>query len=339
MIDANTNRAREGLRVLEDLARFVLNDQPTAAALKSCRHNLTEAVARLLPTDPGTTDRDAEGDVGRTIATDSEGRRPDLRAVAAAAGARVGEALRVIEEAAKTIGDATAIEAVRYRAYDAAGAVARSLAPDAPQWSLCVLITEALCAHPWDRVAEAALAGGADAIQLREKSLPDGELVARARTLVSIAGGARTVINDRPDIALLAGAHAVHLGRGDLSVADARAVAGSGLLVGASCSSADAARSAVRAGASSLGLGAMFGTETKDNPDVRGASLLTEVLSDPDSAALPHLAIGGITPANAREVVAAGARGIAVSSCVCGAGDPAGVCGELSAIVRTGRGS
>jgi thiamine-phosphate pyrophosphorylase len=350
LIDANANRAREGLRVLEDIARFTLADQHLAGELKDLRHTITRTVAELIPTDLALTERSAETDVGRTINAPEEHARSDLRAVARAAGSRTTEALRVLEEAAKVASHGSVeIERARYRAYDAAAAVARGLVPIAPQWPLCVLITGSLCtAHPWERVAELAIEGGATCVQLREKDLPGAEFVRRARALTRIARprGAHVIINDRPDIALLAGADGVHLGQRDLCVADARAVGGARLLVGVSCSSPEDAAGAHADGASMIGIGAMFPTTTKAAPDVRGTSLIgacLDRLPDSDGPAgdghrFPHLAIGGITPGNAREVVEAGARGLAVSSCVCSAGEPGEVCRRLAEVVRAGRG-
>lgn len=331
LIDANANRCREGLRVLEDVARFTLNDRALAEDLKDLRHGVTAGVSAILPTDLGLAQRDAEGDVGREVSTEGERARPDLRAVASAAAGRVGEALRVLEECAKVSGGAAAtFESARYRAYDAGARVINALVPRAPQWKLCVLITESLCNRPWLEVAEAAAAGGADCVQLREKDLPVRTLVGRARALVRAVGGRATVvINDRPEVALLAGAGAVHLGQSDLSPAEARAIAGPGLVVGVSCSSAREASRAVRDGASYLGLGAMFATTSKADPSIRGPALIGEALEDAEVAGMAHLAIGGIGPDNAGEVVRAGARGLAVSSCVCGAEDPEAVCGEL----------
>ncbi len=335
LIDANANRCREGLRVLEDVARFTLNDAGLAEELKNLRHVVTAGVSALLPTDLGLAERDAEGDVGREVSTEGERVRPDLRAVAAAAAGRVGEALRVLEECSKvSAGEGVAFEAARYRAYDAGARVLQSLVPTAPQWKLCVLITESLCRRPWLEVAEAAVAGGADCIQLREKELSVRTVTDRARALLAaVRTKATVVINDRPEVALLAGAPAVHLGQADLTPAEARAIAGPGLIVGVSCSSPREAFRAVRDGASYLGLGAMYATASKANPSVRGPSLIGEVMNDREVATLPHLAIGGICPENAGEVVLAGARGLAVSSCVCGAEDPEAVCRALVGVV------
>jgi thiamine-phosphate pyrophosphorylase len=337
LIDANANRAREGLRVVEDLARFVLNDEGLCAALKGVRHGLGEVLAGL-PVDRGAllAWRDTPGDVGTGLVGAGEGTRAGLPAMCGAAAGRLGEALRVIEEGAKVLGAgqaAAAVEALRYRAYDACAAVERALGTGrARQWRLCVLITEAMCAHHrWERVAELAIEGGADCLQLREKGLDGAELASRARTLVDISRprGVSVIVNDRADVALAAGADGVHVGQGDMRVRDVRRVAGNALLVGVSTANLDQARAAARDGADYCGLGPMFPSSTKPKASLAGVGYLRAYLADPACARLPHLAISGIGPENVGELAAAGCRGVAVSSVVCGAGEPGAVCAVL----------
>jgi len=338
LIDANANRAREGLRVVEDVARFVLDDGGACAELKAIRHGLGEALG-ALPVDRGMllAWRDTAGDVGTTATTVGEATRADLPAVVAAASGRLAEALRAIEEGAKALGAADAAaetERIRYRAYDACGRVERALGTGrAEQWRLCVLITEALCAHhTWERVAELAVEGGADCLQLREKGLETGELVGRALALVAIARprGVAVVVNDRVDVALAAGTDGVHVGQGDMPVREVRKIAGHSLLVGVSTGSAAQARAAASAGADYCGVGPMFASTTKPKA-VAGVGYLREYLADAACARVPHLAIGGITPENVGKLVESGCRGVAVSSVVCGAEAP----GESCAMLRS----
>lgn len=334
ILDANANRAREALRVMEDLARFVLNDDALCADLKAQRHALTSAIG-ALPMDAAQllASRDTPGDVGTEIKTTSELDRPSLHAVAVAAGSRLSEALRSLEEAAKATAApdaARAFERARYAGYTLDKRLRTALGSGlARQWRLCVLLTESLCTHhPWQRVAELALEGGADCIQLREKSLDGGELVRRAAHLLELAKphGASVIVNDRADVALAAGAHGVHLGQTDLSVAHVRGLAGHRLLIGVSTSNLDQARAAARAGADYCGVGPMFPTTTKHKDVIVGPAYLREYLADPIASRLPHLAIGGIDVARAPELWAAGGRGNAVSSAVCGSTDPKGMC-------------
>ena len=339
LIDANANRAREGLRVLEDLARFVLADEDLCSRLKAMRHGLGNALA-ALPIDRGSllAWRDTAGDVGTVVKGAGEGERAGLPAIAAAAAGRLTEALRVIEEGAKGLGApdaAVEVERLRYLAYDAAAATEWALGTGrARQWRLCVLITESLCTHhSWDRVAELAIEGGADCLQLREKTLEGAELVRRARRLVEVAHprGVSVIVNDRADIALAAGADGVHLGQTDMTVRDARRIAGNALLIGVSTSNLDHARAAARDGADYCGLGPMFPSTTKAKDRLAGLDYLRAYLADPACARVPHLAISGIGPEHVGELVAAGCRGVAVSSAVCGAGDPGAACRAIVA--------
>lgn len=363
MLDANANRAREALRVMEDCARFALGDEALTRELKDIRHGVRKAVEALAPfgADGASllASRDTPGDVGTSIATVAEGDREGLRGVATAAGKRAGEALRVIEECAKALmgaGEHEArragrsvpadVEALRYRLYEAERRLGLAMGgARAPQWSVCVILTEALCARPWREVAAEAIASGADCVQLREKALEGGELLARARAMVALArgSGARkgppvarpaVIINDRPDIALLSGADGVHLGQSDVRVRDARALGGERLLVGVSASSIEEAQRALRDGADYCGVGAMFPTETKRKDAIAGVGLM-RAYAEHAPPLPPHLAIGGIASSNVAEVIAAGARGVAVCSAVCGAARPGDVVrGLLMAVSR-----
>jgi thiamine-phosphate pyrophosphorylase len=334
IIDANFNRSREALRTLEDIARFSLESESLSSVAKDLRHRLSQAV-RSLPTDhlQLLACRDTQGDVGTTITATGEFERASLADVAAAASARLSEALRSMEEACKCLSGsaAEAIESVRYASYTFSQSIALSLGGKrAPQWKLCVLLTESLCAgRPWLSVAQAAISGGADCLQLREKLLDSGELLARAKSLVAIARPANVavIVNDRPDIALLSGANGVHVGQSDLSVQDIRRLCGKSLLVGVSTSNAEQMAAASLAGADYCGIGPMFPTTTKHKPVIAGPEVLKQC--GELHPAMPHLAIGGITPDNIGLLRDVGCKGVAVSSCVCGDANPDQVCRSL----------
>ncbi|MAY73251.1 MAG: thiamine phosphate synthase [Phycisphaerae bacterium] len=336
MADACANRAAEGLRTLEDICRFVFDDAPLTDRLKNLRHAIRETCEPLL----GMTARDTPGDVGTTIPTTSETSRPSLRAVATAAARRAQEALRTLEEAAKLGGaDAELFERGRYELYEIERIVATRLPPLAPQWRLCVLLTESLCRRPWLDVAGAAIDGGADCLQLREKGdLVDRELLRRARELVAVAAGrASVIINDRPDIARLANADGVHLGQGDLDPFDARRIVGDRALIGVSTSCLDDAVQAVEDGASYCGLGPMFPSSTKPKDKISGTSYLEAYLGDARTRQTPHLAISGIDATRAAELARLGARGVAVSSFVCGSDDPQAAARRIVEALGSGR--
>lgn len=346
IIDANANRAREALRVMEDAARFALDDHDLCEQLKKLRHDLRSALDLLgLGRSRLVAHRDTLSDVGTGVWTVDELQRVGVADVVKAAAARLTEALRSIEETAKTLRDPESdegmrlIESIRYAAYTLERRLVLAFGTGrARQWRLCILISEAICTkHAWDDVARQAVQTGADCIQLREKTLTDKELFRRAKRLVEIArsAGAAAIINDRPDIAILAGADGVHLGQRDLPILEVRSLVGaSDLLIGASASSLDEARAAVQSGADYFAVGAMFPTRTKRDPTVVGPALIREVRAVSVLAARPMLAIGGITPANAAPLVEAGCKGLAVSGCVCGAEDPGAVVQELLTIIE-----
>lgn len=334
LLDANANRAREAVRLLEDIARFQLADTDLAERAKRLRHGLAEAMAAFDSLSL-LASRDTAGDVGTAISTRREFERAGLPDLAAAAGKRLSEALRVLEEAAKVDHPAAAraIERLRYLGYDIERDVTLALGTGrARQWRLCVLLSEGLCPDgDWLGVAGAAIAGGADCLQLREKSLDDVKLLDRARRLVELARplGVSVVINDRVDIALASEADGVHLGQNDLPIPEARRLAGGSLLIGVSTATMEQARMAAEAGADCCGCGPMFASTTKAKPNLVGTDYLRAYLADPMTSRVPHLAISGIDANRARELAAIGCRGVAVSSAVCAASDPEAAAREI----------
>ncbi|MCH7813298.1 MAG: thiamine phosphate synthase [Planctomycetes bacterium] len=325
MLDANFNRAREALRVMEDCARFDLDDRLLVDRTKRLRHELAEAI-RAHHLEDVVRARDILGDVGREAQTDAEYERPDLRSVTVAAGKRLTEALRVIEEAGKTFDArfARAVEQIRYRAYE----IERQLGirfqarQRFGQVRLYVLITESLCRADWLDTARAALAGGADCLQLREKNLPDAVLVERGRQLAAMCreAGALCIINDRPDVAVAAGADGVHVGQEDLSIADARRVVGPDRLVGVSTHTLEQFEAAAAQSPDYIAVGPMFATGTKPQHHIPGPELLPEALT---RTSLPVVAIGGITADNVQAVTETGCNCVCVCQAVVSQADPA----------------
>ena len=324
-IDASLNRLSEGLRVMEDLARYVLGDAELSRDCKAIRHEARRLPDRW-PAGWLASRRDVAGDVGTSIEAADEAVRAGTWEVAVAAANRAAEAMRSIEECCKVVDRDAArlVESMRYRLYEIDARLRRGLeSRRVRQWTLCVLLTESRCRHDWLEVAVAALDAGCDCLQLREKSLADAELLDRARHLVELARpkGCSVVINDRIDIALASDADGVHLGRGDLPVADARRQAGGQLIIGASTHGSSEATAAIDAGADVLGVGPMFPSVTKPELNAAGPDRLREFIATwPDT---PHLAIGGVDRAHLPALVDVGCRGIAVCDAVCGAEDPA----------------
>lgn len=171
-------------------------------------------------------------------------------------------------------------------------------------------------------VIEQALAGGVDAVQLREKDLPARELFNLARELRELCSryNARLLINDRIDVALAVGADGVQLPANSFSPADARRLLGSAALIGASTHNLDEAQAAAGAGADFLAFGPIFDTPSKR---ALGSPVGLDALAAVTRAvAVPVVAIGGITTARAASVRRHGAHGIAVIGAILEAPDP-----------------
>ena len=170
----------------------------------------------------------------------------------------------------------------------------------------------------------AAVRGGVDLVQLREKELPDGVLLRALREarMVTRTLGVPLVVNDRPDLAVLAGADGVHVGQDDLPVAEARRF---GLAVGLST---HAPREIDAAEADYLGVGPVHATPTKAGRSAVGLALVRYAA---EHASVPWFAIGGIDRTNVEAVVAAGATRIAVVRAIGEAADPEAAARELRA--------
>ncbi|MBI3636780.1 MAG: thiamine phosphate synthase [Candidatus Rokubacteria bacterium] len=186
-------------------------------------------------------------------------------------------------------------------------------------------------------ILDAAVAGGARMFQLREKTWPSGPLLPLAVELRARCrrAGVTFIVNDRVDVALAADADGVHLGQDDLPPAAARPLLRPGMILGLSTHSVAQARAAQAAGADYVAVGSMFPTATKPDFELVGPELVRRVRGD---VRVPLVGIGGITSANAGEVIAAGADGVAVIAAVCGADDPAAAARAiLDAITRARR--
>jgi thiamine-phosphate pyrophosphorylase len=332
LIDANANRAREGLRVVEDYARFILNHEPLTRDIKNIRHDLAQILGPVSP--EAILHRDTLGDVGTTIKTPAEHSRTDLADVVTAAAKRTGEALRAIEEFLKTIAppDASKVEALRYRFYDIERQIALGLRPQTQfaNVKLYVLITESACKRPWLETAELAIRGGADCLQLREKDLSGSELLRRAEQLKNLCrkSAVPCIINDRADIALAAGADGVHLGQDDIPISAARRILGNRAIIGISTHNIDQARRAVADGADYIGVGPIFKSYTKSCDFLPGLEYAAAAARE---IAVPKIGIAGIGPQNVDKVMAVGLKAIAVTAAVTGASDPAAAARELKA--------
>ncbi|GEM_PF-23319 len=365
VVDANLNRTREGLRVLEDFARFVADDGQTSLQLKSLRHELVAAEKKLLSqaglfngSSAALSQRDTAGDVGTSQTTSEERTRGSLADVIVANCRRVQESLRSLEEFGKLLSPefSASVKQLRYRLYtvekslnSAVGDSSRSAfasntdrdrlnsaCVDPADFSMIrrdrisrlrdatvyVLITESMCRLSWQQVVENSLDGGADVLQLREKTMADRELLRRALWIRDAcrSAGALFIMNDRPDLAVVMDADGVHIGQDELTVSEARMILRPDQLVGVSTHNGDQASQAILDGADYIGVGPVFPSRTKSFDKFPGVKFVTTVAS---LVSKPWFPIGGVSLDLLSELMSAGASRVAVTSAVAGSDDPA----------------
>ncbi len=336
ILDASLNRATEGLRVVEDYARFVLDDRFLTTELKSLRHELV-AAATWLESAERHAARDTQRDVGTAVSTPSENRRSDVWDVCAASLKRTEQSLRSLEEYGKIANAEFAgrCESLRYRLYTLEKAldIGRSSRERLAKTTLCVLVEGGQSAVSFEGLIRALVDAGVGVIQLRDKNIDDRDLVVRARTLRQLTSGSETlfIVNDRADIAAATNADGVHVGQEDLSVKDARTVVGPRALVGISTHNIDQARTAVLDGANYLGAGPTFASRTKTFETFAGLDYLRQVAGE---IRLPTFAIGGISAENLPEVLSAGISRVAVATAVTAAVNPACAARELLGMLK-----
>ena len=186
--------------------------------------------------------------------------------------------------------------------------------------------TEAECHLP--ELVRAAVAGGVDIVQLREKHLPDDQLVAVAKAMRALCErvGALLIVNDRPLVARQAGADGVHVGQEDMPVAEARELVGPDVLIGLSTHAREEIDRADAACADYIAVGPVHETPTKPGRAAVGLELVRYAAAH---ARKPFFAIGGLHARNIGEALDAGARRAVVLRAIAGAGDPQAAAREL----------
>lgn len=335
LIDANLNRAAEGLRFLEDVGRMLLDDAGLSQRLKDLRHYLVRGDVgfnrRLLQS------RDAAGDVGVDLTVPGEDGQQDLPSAVVANSRRVQESLRVLEEMARLPGaplDTEKLRHARFSLYEIEQGLLmkllRRVKLDRLHGLYVIIDTQALRGRSHREVAEAAVRGGAGIIQLRDKQLGKKGLLAAARQLKDLCAehGALFIVNDYLDVALAVDADGLHVGQEDLPVETARRLLPPDKILGGSARTVAGALAARAAGADYLGVGAMYRTPTKQTAEVVGPERLREVKA---AVSVPLVGIGGIDKDNIDKVMAAGADAAAVIGAALDADDITGAVRQLVA--------
>ncbi|WP_316434371.1 thiamine phosphate synthase [Leptolyngbya sp. NK1-12] len=316
ILDANLDRAREGLRIIEEWCRFGLNQAQFTEECKQLRQELGQwhreeiRSARDTPNDPGTE-----------LTHPNEQQRANITELLRSNFCRTQEALRVLEEYGKLYSEpmATACKQMRYRVYTLESNLTGHQRHQKLKQSYLYLVTS-----PVDNllaVVEAALQGGLTLVQYRDKTADDLTRISTATRLRQLCHryNALFIINDRVDLALAVEADGVHLGQTDVPIALARQLLGSQRIIGRSTTNPEEMQRAIEEGADYIGVGPVYETPTKAG---RAAAGLEYVRYAVKHATVPWFAIGGINAENLAEVLSAGAERIAVVRAIMEAEQP-----------------
>ncbi len=321
LIDANLDRAREGIRVIEDWCRFGLKRKDLVITLKNCRQKLganhkdTYKEARSIHADPGV-------ELGHPL--QAQRHRP-LKIVFANC-ARAQEALRVIEEFSRESNHQLSkiSSEIRYELYEVEKEILKTSHKNSRQDLLqkskvCLIATGKTNII---NTVSSAIRSGITMVQYRSKTGTDARSVREAKELATICKEHKSlfIVNDRIDIALAAGADGVHLGQEDFPFNEARRILGESKLLGVSTHSIKQAKEAENQGWDYIGVGPIFESKSKLNMQPIGLKALKEIS---DCTRLPSFAIGGINESNIDEVISNGATRIAVINAIINAKDAA----------------
>lgn len=322
IIDANLNRCCEALRVLEEISRFILEDIKISEELKILRHDINLVQDRDYQNLLNA--RDSDGDIGTDIKNPDK--RCGIETIFKANIKRLQQALRVLAEYLPE--NFAKFEELRYKSYTLEKVMWNKLKEKYNKLMLedkkLYLVTNSDKFESEDKFLDAvaaALKGGVDILQLREKTKTASEILELGKKVKLLCAeyGATFIVNDRVDIAYVLESDGVHLGQDDMDVASARKILGPNAIIGISTHAPEQAIKAVEYGADYIGVGPVFTTPTKPGRASVGLEYVKWVSENID---IPAFAIGGIDLSNAREVVANGLKKIAVVRAIINAENP-----------------
>jgi len=343
IVDANLNRIGEGLRLLEDIARLLLDDASLSAELKGMRHQLVGGEVGVQ--EQLVSARNAAEDVGSNLEVPGEGHRRDLPALVMANSRRVQESLRVLEEMAKlpTLApplDQARFKQSRFRLYELEqrllSKVLRHDKLERVEGLYVIIDSQALKGRSQAEVTRQALRGGARVIQLRDKQHSRRELLPIAQEMKKLCAQCQAlfIVNDYLDLALAVDADGLHIGQSDLPLPAVRRELPIDKIVGCSTATLAQALQAQSEGADYIAVGPIYPTPSKETPSLAGLDTLRRINQE---VSLPLVAIGGINKDNMAPVLAAGANAVAVISAVLGAQDAETASRELAARIEAER--
>ena len=316
ILDANLDRAREGLRTIEEWCRFGLDD---AKLTDECKHLRQELAHWHTPALRAA--RDTPGDAGTALTHPDEAQRSGVQALLQANLCRVEEALRVLEEYGKVYDPnmGAACKQMRYRVYVLESKLTAQQRQQRLEQAKLYLVTSPT--QNLFATVEAALQGGLTLVQYRDKTADDDVRLTNAQKLCQLCHryNALFIVNDRVDLAIAVDADGVHLGQQDLPIALARQLLGSQRLIGRSTHCPDDLHRAIQDGADYIGVGPVYETPTKAGRPAAGFDYVRYAAAH---ATLPWFAIGGIDTSNLPEVLAANVDRVAIVRAIMHAEQP-----------------
>ncbi len=316
ILDANLDRAREGIRIIEEWCRFALDNPTLAQTCKAMRQTLAKWHTAEIHSARNTPD-----DCGTDLTHPQEERRDSAQQVLQINLARTQEALRVLEEYGKLYHAemGSACKQLRYQIYT----LESHLFATSPHGKLktAKLYLVSSPSNQIFEIVEAALKGGLSLVQYRNKEADDRIQIAEGKQLCELCHqyGALFLMNDRADLALAVGADGVHLGQEDIPIAVARHILGPNKIIGRSTTNPLEMASAIAQGADYVGVGPVYKTPTKPGKAPAG---LDYVRYAANHSPIPWFAIGGINADNIQNVIQAQAHGVAVVRAIMSANDP-----------------
>jgi thiamine-phosphate pyrophosphorylase len=320
IIDANCNRIGDGLRILEDIARFLLNDSTLSSQLKEMRHQLVRSITELG--DGLLSSRDTENDIGPAIEVLTA--QTNISAVITANCKRIEEALRSVEELAKLPELSHSLASERFnKARFAVYTIERELQSQIPRLTVvkkikgiyAIVDTGMPASSNIEATVHSLIKGGAKTIQLRDSLYNKGKRYSLALTIKRICqdNNIPFIVNNDLDIALAVDADGIHIGQNDLPVPIVRKYLPVNKIIGYSTHSVEEALSAKSQRVDYIGVGSIFPTTTKKDIVVIGPNTLRTIR---EKISIPLVAIGGINSGNITQVISAGADAAAVISAI-----------------------
>jgi len=309
IIDVNINRGSEGLRVVEEICRFILEDKECTSRIKKLRGELCKIIS--LSDHQIEKVRRSDQDVGRKLYPKSEGKRGTVIDVFRANMKRAQEAVRCLEEFSKLIKPSYGrkFKAIRFKLYELEKTISLLITHYRLLDFNLYVVSDPMCNHV--KAAKAVAAGGGKIFQLRDKTASKKQMLKWAKQIRKIKG-LTFIVNDYPDIAKKVNADGIHLGQEDLtkmSIKKARKILGPGKIIGLSTHSYSQALKAERLGADYISVGPIFKTPSKPKGQPVGLKLLRKVL---EKVKVPVVAIGGIDRSNVKKVLGTGCQRFAV---------------------------